>query len=832
MEELKENQTIYCRETHDYERSQIHFSIDPEGPNWMATDSRGGQLMAWIRQGLLLGELKRRYAQAFQVNSAKAWLHVHTLVREGLRARMLSLQPAEAAPYLGRAAHLKLEKLRELWVHTNNFCNLTCPHCLVSSSPRAERGLPTEKLTAIIDQAVDCGVERIYFTGGEPFARPDIFSLIGHVTRRNCELIILTNATLFHGERLRTLDSVSREQLRLQISLDGAKPETNDRLRGKGTFEQIREGTKNVTRLGFPVSLTTVVTKENLEEVPAVTRLVKDWGAQSQHLMWMHRRGRAMETMPDSFPTGEELIEIIRTTQQTAQALGVTVDNIESLKLRVNGQPFVKYDLGNQFWDSLCVYSDGTVYPSAAFANHKPVAAGVVTNGNLRQIWVESDVANRFRAASLMSKRSVQGDPFRFFTGGGDMEHSYFFSADSSGDGDLLAPDPYYDVYTSMARDIMFDLAAEKQRAFNRHSGFDAPVIFHAMGEGAVACGTEAEVVNVWKDAAVATLHSNCVLAFDIEKSRRVVQDFYGKAAEEPQAELCCPVSYDAADISHIPQEVIERFYGCGSPVTLAGIEAGETVVDLGSGGGIDCFIAARNVGPEGKVIGVDMTDRMLELANRNKQPVADNLGFDVVEFRRGYLEKIPVADKAADLITSNCVINLSPEKKAVFGEIWRTLKDHGRIVVSDIVSEELVPAHLKVNRMLWGECISGALTEEEFLTYLEQAGFYGLQVLKKTYWKEVEGYKFFSVTIRGYKFEKTSGCVFRGQRAIYLGPQKAVMDEEGHLFPRNEAIEVCTDTAAKLMAAPYKGSFIILEPGADSSQVAYACCGPGQSCS
>lgn len=783
MKELKENQVIYCPKTHEFEQGGIHFAIDPESPNWVATDSRGRQLMTWVQQALPLGDLKLRYAQAFQVDSAKAGLHVHTFAREGLRARVLSLRPVEVAPYQGRATHLKLEKLREVWIHTNNFCNLTCPHCLVSSSPGAERGLPTEKWKDIIDQAVDCGVERIYFTGGEPFARPDIFDLIDYVTRqRNRELIILTNATLFQGERLKRLGSIDRERLRLQISLDGAKPETNDRLRGAGTFEQIREGTKNVTRLGFPVSLTTVVTRENLEEIPAVTLLVKEWGAQSQHLMWMHRRGRAKETMPSSFPSPNELIGMIRATQETARSLGVRIDNIESLKLRINGQPSVKYDLGNQFWDSLCVYSDGTVYPSAAFANHKPLAAGVVTNGNLRKIWVESDLAKNFRAASLLNKPFLLNDPFKFFTGGGDLEYSYFFSTDGSGGGDLLARDPYYEVYTAMARDLMFELASEKQRAFNQRSGFDAPLIYHAMGEGAVACGTEAEVVDAWRDTAVATLHSNCVLAFDIEKSRRVVQDFYGRAAEEPQAELCCPVSYDPADIGHIPQEVIDRFYGCGSPVTLAGIEQGETVVDLGSGGGIDCFIAARKVGPAGKVIGVDMTDQMLELANRNKRPVADNLGFDVVEFRRGYLEKVPVETKTADLITSNCVINLSPDKKAVFGEMWRALKDHGRIVVSDIVSEESVPAHLRVNRMLWGECISGALTEEEFLAYLEQAGFYGLQILKKTYWKEVEGYAFFSVTVRGYKFEKSSGCVFRGQRAIYLGPQKAVIDEEGHL--------------------------------------------------
>ena len=222
------------------------------------------------------------------------------------------------------------------------------------------------------------------------------------------------------------------------------------------------------------------------------------------------------------------------------------------------------------------------------------------------------------------------------------------------------------------------------------------------------------------------------------------------------------------------------------------------------------------------------MTEEMLEVATRNKKPVAGNLGYDVVEFRRGYLEQIPVESKTVDLITSNCVINLSPDKKKVFREMWRVLKDHGRIVVSDIVSEEQVPAHLRVNRMLWGECISGALTEEEILAYLEQSGFYGLQVLRKTYWKEVEGYRFYSVTVRGYKFEKTSGCVFKGQRAIYVGPQKGVLDEEGHLFLRNEPIEVCTDTASKLMNPPYKGSFVVLEAGATSPE--YSCCAPGDS--
>jgi hypothetical protein len=183
------------------------------------------------------------------------------------------------------------------------------------------------------------------------------------------------------------------------------------------------------------------------------------------------------------------------------------------------------------------------------------------------------------------------------------------------------------------------------------------------------------------------------------------------------------------------------------------------------------------------------------------------------VDFREGFLEAIPVDDKTVDLVTSNCVINLSPDKKRVFAEMWRVLKDHGRIVVADIVADQQVPTHQRKDPRLWGECISGALTEEEFLAYLERAGFYGMQVLKKTFWKEIEGYRFYSVTVRGYKYEKKAGCVYIGQTATYQGPFTGVSDEEGHWFPRNTPVEVCTDTAAKLSNAPYATFFIVTDP-------------------
>ncbi len=443
-------------------------------------------------------------------------------------------------------------------------------------------------------------------------------------------------------------------------------------------------------------------------------------------------------------------------------------------------------------------------------------------------MWLESPVTRQFRAASLVRKAGIHDEPFRFITGGGDIEHSFFHSEGENGTGTILGEDPYYSLYLEMIKDVMFDLAREKRTGVNTRSGFSVPPVYHAMGEGGVVCGMKEELIS---EEEVSTLHSNCVLSFDVEKPHKIVQDFYGEAAEAPQADLCCPVNYDAADTSHIPAEVLERFYGCGSPMAMAGVREGEVVVDLGSGGGIDCFIAAKLTGPEGRVIGVDMTDQMLEVANRNKTPVADNLGYDVVEFRKGYLEKIPVEDQSVDLITSNCVINLSPDKKAVFREMWRVLKDHGRILISDIVTEVPVPSNIRANEQLWGECLSGALTEEEFMAELERAGFYGLASIKKTFWKEVEGYNFYSVSLRGYKFEKKDGCQFIGQKAIYRGPFKAAVDEEGHIFPRDEAVEVCTDTASKLSNPPYADNFTIIQPEQKIFETVETTAGDAEAC-
>lgn len=842
---LSESQTLSVPHAMHVEKDAIHLWLDPEKPHWIAVDARGAQILRWYQEGLTLGEVLVRYRSQHGVESAKSWLHVTEFTQALIRSGFAAVAPRSPSPYLGRAAYACPTGLKELWFHTNNICNLACAHCLVSSAPWVKDwGMPTDAMKRLIDEAMAVGVERFYFTGGEPFMRKDLIPLIRYVTEtKGAELVILTNATLFKGDRAEALQTLSRERVRFQVSVDGASPRTHDLIRGPGAFAAAVEGLRLLTGLGFQTSVTTAVTAANVAELPAITEVAQGAGVRTQHLMWLHRRGRLVETAA-VFPPVERLLEAVRAVRRAADRVGMSLDNWESLKQRVNGRPGVKYDLGNACWDSLCVYSDGTVYPSAALANIRPLALGSVRDGaSLQAVWERSPVAEAFRRATVAQKTHLADDPFRYLTGGGDLEHSFSFGVNGEAAAAALAParitellhgpDPYYPLYTALMQEAMWEFADAGRRAVNRRSGYDTPRILHAMGDGAIHCATDDLAVDGEVD--VRTLHSNCVLAFDVDKPRRLVREFYGKAADVPQAELCCPTTFDDSAIAHIPKAVIERFYGCGSPVTRAALRPGDTFVDLGSGAGIDCFIAAKLVGATGKVIGIDMTDAMLKVADENRPIVARNLGYDVVEFRKGYLEQVPVETKTADLVTSNCVINLSPDKPTVFAEIWRILKDHGRVVIADIVSGRPVPASLKVNPQLWGECLVGALTEEEFLARLQEAGFYGLTMLTKTYWKTVEGFNFYSVTVRGYKFEKTQGCRFIGQRAVYLGPMKAVVDEEGHLFPRDVEVEVCTDTAAKLSRPPYAGSFAVLEPNATRIEVTAsgiplkaAECGPG----
>ena len=217
---------------------------------------------------------------------------------------------------------------------------------------------------------------------------------------------------------------------------------------------------------------------------------------------------------------------------------------------------------------------------------------------------------------------------------------------------------------------------------------------------------------------------------------KEVVKEKYGQAAlrvttggssccgAAPAASGCSdPITsnlYDAGQTGHLPQEAVLASLGCGNPTALAGLNPGETVLDLGSGGGIDVLLSARRVGPSGKAYGLDMTDEMLALARENQRKA----GVENVEFLKGEIENIPLPDNSVDVIISNCVINLSADKDRVMREAFRVLKPGGRFAVSDVVVRGQVPAEIRRNMELWVGCVAGALEESEYRAKLAAAGF------------------------------------------------------------------------------------------------------------
>ena len=335
----------------------------------------------------------------------------------------------------------------------------------------------------------------------------------------------------------------------------------------------------------------------------------------------------------------------------------------------------------------------------------------------------------------------------------------------------------------------------------------------------------------------------------DVEQA---VRARYTEGAIERQEALCCPV--DAADpqrFAYLPREVIEKDYGCGDPTRH--VREGDVVLDLGSGAGRVCFMASKIVGPEGRVIGVDMNDDMLAVARRHEAAVGDALGYRNVTFFKGRIQDLRldmgrvdehlrerpvssaadlvelesttrrlandhpmVADDSVDLVVSNCVLNLvrDDDKEALIREIFRVLKRGGRIAISDIVVDEDLPESMKNDPELWSGCLSGAFREDEFLAAFERAGFHAIAIAERgsTPWRVVDGYEFRSVTVTARK-GKQGPCLERNQGVIYRGPWKQVEDDDGHVLPRGKRVAVCDKTFHILTGEPYADQVDAVEP-------------------
>ncbi len=308
----------------------------------------------------------------------------------------------------------------------------------------------------------------------------------------------------------------------------------------------------------------------------------------------------------------------------------------------------------------------------------------------------------------------------------------------------------------------------------------------------------------------------------DIDQTHDIVKEYYGKEIQQTDdlnTDACCtsekPSQLHQSILANIDPELLTRFYGCGSPIPPALKK--QTVLELGCGSGRDVYLASYLTGPEGYVIGVDITDQQLEIANRHKDSQMERFGFSPanVDFRKAAIEDLTeagIADNSVDIVMFICVINLAAHKKKVFSEIFRVLKPGGELYFSNVFTNRRIPAKLQKDTVLYGECLSGALYIEDFRRILRDVGCHDFRIVSKSpvpikdpeIAEKVGMIDFYSFTIRAFKLDTLEDiCEDYGQVAYYRGnlpgsPHRFVLDHH-HVFETGRPVLVCGNTAAML---------------------------------
>jgi len=728
--------------------------VQPERPDWFVPDHAADCLLQELQQG-------KGFADSA---SSKKDLGGRMLAAQRLVSQLAA---ASASPYPGRHPLLTLHSLKECWFHLTDRCNLACRHCLFSSSPAQAATLSPEALAQGIAEAKALSCTLFYFTGGEPFVYPGFGVMAAQLLADpKIHVVVLSNGLLIK-EHFVELASLPRERFHLQLSLDGLATQ-HEALRGKGTFAGLLESLGLLKDMGFPLTLSVAVNRDNVGELAEIVAFAADQGIGNIHLLWHFVRGKGGS---EQFVSPALILPELIRAQEMAEKCGVRIDNVESLRSQVFSTPGTRHDLSNAAWESLAMGPDGIIYPSPALVGIADLACGSLADG-LEAVWRQSPVLEKIRKATLAASESYRANPLRFLVGGGDLDHSYLAG------GELVGHDPYVELYNGLALWLI-------SRQARQYPALAKAELLLRMGEVRHDCPDGGEV---------ALTHCNCVVSLADDQGHATVREFYGRAARIPNEEIVNPFAPDQALANFIPADSRKKSYGCGSPVKDAEPQTGEVLVDLGSGSGVECFMAAAQVGPTGRVIGIDMTEEMLHLAELAKATVASRLGYDNVEFKKGFLEDIPLPDATASVVISNCVINLSPDKRQTLHEIFRILKPGGRLVVSDIVTDDTIPVAIKNNERFRGECLGGAMRQEDLLAMLRGAGFAGISLVKRFPYRIEGETRFYSLTFRAYKPEAA-----RQVEVIYRGPFAAVWAEGGVMLLKGQRTTVALSEAESL---------------------------------
>jgi len=448
--------------------------------------------------------------------------------------------------------------------------------------------------------------------------------------------------------------------------------------------------------------------------------------------MWHFSRGKGEILKKGTENNG---LNLILNAVKKAEKMGIKVDNIEALKSQLFSHIGTHFDFGNACFESLAIGPDGEIYPTPATVDLKGFSGGNISDG-LENIWKNSHFLNEYRKLSVAKLKTHKDDPLRFILGGGDLDHSMTaFNAENI--TFEINADPFYNIYREMLCHIISD-AIMKQNISEKY-----PSVVLRMGDITTECPS-GDSVNF--------THCNCLLSIDSADGTSLIGEFYAKRTKTPDKTILNPIKLSKEDTELIPADSQQRMYGCGSPVRDCELKEGETLLDLGSGTGVECFIASKIVGINGRVYGVDMLDPMLEIANKSKKTVENKLNYSNITFLKGFLEDIPVSDLSIDVVISNCVMNLCKNKRQAFSEIMRVLKNSGRFVISDVVTEKLPSLAIRADHTLSWECISGAFVQDYLFAMLHDMGFINLRIIKRFPYRKIQGHQFYSLTFEGFK--------------------------------------------------------------------------------
>jgi radical SAM protein with 4Fe4S-binding SPASM domain len=513
------------------EREGLHLVIDPEAPHWLSTNEVGAQILRLCDGRRNVTEVAEDIARRWDLPLDEAIADTFDFLSDAAQVEFVSRKPNLKPPYPGRAATVAPSRLSELYVFVTNDCNLRCTHCYVSSGDFVpENEMTTDDLYRLIDEARDLGVQRFYFTGGEPFMRRDIFDLIEYVCSES-ELVILTNATFFNKSKLARLTEVARaingdaidnfdrpQRLNLQISVDGPDAELHEMVRGPRTFKRTIQGIRDLVNIGLTPAISTVITTHNMARMAETTRMLGGLGVKEHHILWLQERGRAYDNNDLLIPPAR-VTQIMRQLREVATELGMVIDNETSLRVRVRGKAMRKTDLCNCGYESRDVFSDGQVYPCVWFSGAPSLACGSVRERSLRDIWLNSPILQEIRANSVQHREGCNECHLKYICGGGTNCSSYFDSLATRGKGSFQAAEPYCETYMDLTHDLLWEQASHGVKSVPR--GYSPPVLYNTMERQGAACAKPNMAV-VDSAFEVGSFHCACVLQADVADGMKV----------------------------------------------------------------------------------------------------------------------------------------------------------------------------------------------------------------------------------------------------------------------------------------------------------------------